>query len=48
MTTAKPASRVRRRRDMKRTIVIAVLITILDYGMYAPFFEWINVLEAGS
>jgi preprotein translocase SecE subunit len=29
------------------TLVVAVIITVLDYLLYAPLFEWIRVLEAG-
>ncbi len=27
------------------TIVVAVIISVLDYLIYAPLFKWINVLE---
>ena len=29
------------------TCVIAFVIAILDYLIYTPFFQWINVLETG-
>ena len=30
------------------TCVIAFIIAILDYLIYTPFFQWINVLEAAG